>query len=306
MKKTKKNPAENLIKSFIDDLNDETAEPSIQSSIDLQNYSDDKTTVLSDKNSNTNSEQEEPSQISDKTYVAPRVQSTPQKSNRDFAEAKVSFGAAKPQGKGGSQFDAQFAQAENLKFAQSRIIELEKDLEKIRKENEMLASANEIAKQKLEDLGHKIQQVEKLRNDLKYQNESELTIFKDGLVSKDAEIHRLRTKTEELESRLASDLKKIRVRERELENRLELSKLEKTALTRAKDETILELKRHIEHLSSELEGYQTKVIELNSKIEGSQEQFGRTVRALRLALANLEVNSENTSSITIAPYKKAE
>ena len=47
------------------------------------------------------------------------------------------------------------------------------------------------------------------------------------------------------------------------------------------------------------------VHELNQKIEANQEQFARTVRALRIALTNLEVN-ENTSSITIAPFKKAE
>lgn len=328
MKKLKKKPAESLIKSVIDDLNEEAAEPSIHGKSGAQKVSadsisapdglssssgsDDKTTVLSSDKSpaETPANKEEFSQISDKTYVAPKGHGhgiLQRSATPENAEVKVSFGSAKPNLKANaSSFDAQLAQAENLKFAQSRIIELEKDIERIRKENEMLASANEIAKQKLDDYMGKIQNLERTKTDLKEQNESELRIFKDGLVSKDAEIHRLRTKVEELESRLSADLKKIRVRERELENRLELSKLEKTALTRSKDETILELKRQIEHLSSEVDNYQHKVIELNQKIESSHEQFGRTVRALRLALTNLEVNHENTSSITIAPYKKAE
>ena len=100
-------------------------------------------------------------------------------------------------------------------------------------------------------------------------------------------------------------MKKVRVRERELENRLELSKMEKVALVRTKDESILELKRKIDLMSVELDNYKTKCIELNQKIESNQEQFSRTVRALRLALTNLEAN-EHTLSITLAPLKKAE
>ena len=122
---------------------------------------------------------------------------------------------------------------------------------------------------------------------------------------KESEIHRLRAKVEELESRLSNDLRKIRVRERELENRLELSKMEKMALLKSKDETILDLKRKTDSMDIEIESYQNRINELNQKIEANQEQFARTVRALRIALTNLEVN-ENTSSITIAPFKKAE
>ena len=79
----------------------------------------------------------------------------------------------------------------------------------------------------------------------------------------------------------------------------------KTALIRSKDETILELKRRSEILEGDIESFQHKILELNQRIESNQEQFGRTVRALRIALTNLEVN-ENTSSITLAPLKKAD
>ncbi len=202
-------------------------------------------------------------------------------------------------------FEAQFVQSENLKISQQRIVELEKENEKLRKENEMLASANELAKQKNEELLIKSQAIERHKSELKEANESELRIFKEGLLAKDNEISRLKTKIEELEVRLANDLRKIRVRERELENRLDLMKLEKNALMRSKDESILELKRRCEIYETEIQSFQNKVLELNRKIEANQDQFGRTVRALRIALTNLEVN-ENTSSITLAPMKKAE
>ena len=82
--------------------------------------------------------------------------------------------------------------------------------------------------------------------------------------------------------------------------------MEKNALVRAKDETILELKRKIEHFESEVENYKSKVVELNERLEANQEQFSRTVRALRLALTNLEVSEGTGNSITLAPLKKVE
>ncbi|PWU12536.1 MAG: hypothetical protein C5B49_16200, partial [Bdellovibrio sp.] len=111
-------------------------------------------------------------------------------------------------------------------------------------------------------------------------------------------------KVEELESRMSTDVKKVRVRERELENRLELARLEKTALIRSKDETILDLKRTIDLLNAELESYKQKTLDLQQKIEDVQEQVGRTVRALRLALSNLE--TDETIAEKIVPIKKAD
>lgn len=234
----------------------------------------------------------------DRTLVANRA------ANRSAAvEPKVSFGGGKGKASG---FEAQFAQAENLKMAQQRILELEKEIDRLRKENELLSSAAEISRLRMDELGSQIQNLERQKHELREVNESELQIFKDGLSAKDAEILRLRNKVDELELRLSNDLRKVRVRERELENRLELSKAEKAALLKAKDESILELKRKTETLESEVESYQNKIIELGQKIESNQEQFARTVRALRLALTNLEVSDGTSPSITLAPLKKAE
>jgi chromosome segregation ATPase len=193
------------------------------------------------------------------------------------------------------------AQAESLKLAQQRILELEKEVEKYRHENEELASAGEIILNRSEELTSRIFALDKEKKEISESLQNELIIIKGTLQYKELEVSKARLKIEELETRLKSDFKKIRVRERELENRLELVKAEKTALLRAKDENILELKRKIDHLQSELDNYRGKVLELNKTIGHNQEQFKRTVRALRLALSNLEVKEEN-----IVPLKKAE
>ncbi len=346
--KLKKSPADFLKSSIIKDLKeDEAGEPSYRKidfsdegktsevpRISIEDVDNDKTNLIANSTNNTGIIAAEPTNLNavsddNKTVLIHRdggpklglVANNANASNEskspthykseaasNKAEVKITFGAPKS-GVKGTPYDAQLVQAENLKLAQSRIIELEKELEKLRKENELLSSAGEMTKQKLEEATGRIHQFEKQKSDRQTQFENEVRIFKDGLSQKDYENQKLRLKVEELEGRISADLRKIRVRERELENRLELLKAEKTALVRSKDETILDLKRKIDSVQVEIENYKSKVIELNQKIESNQEQFNRTIRTLRLALTNLEVNDPTISSSNVGasgPFKKAE
>jgi hypothetical protein len=197
--------------------------------------------------------------------------------------------------------DASLAQAESLKLAQFRILELEKEVETLRMENEELGSAGEIIRSRAEIFASQVGVIEKEKNEIKESAKNELMILKGSLRYKEEEAIKARVKIDELETRLKSDFKKIRVRERELENRLELLRAEKVALVRSKDDYILDQKRKIEQISQELDNYRNKCLELNKALEANQDQFKRTERALRLALTNLEVKEES-----LMPIKKAE
>jgi hypothetical protein len=226
---------------------------------------------------------------------------------RSEPDVKVSIGqlrggSSRSAGSVFTSMDASLVQAENLKLAQQRILELEKEVEKLRSENEELASAGEIIRTRTDEYSIKIAAMEKEKRELEESHQSEVLILKGNLQYKESEVAKARLKIDELETRLKADFKKIRVKERELENRLELVRAEKAALVRSKDEYILDMKRKIDQLQSELDNYRGKVLELNKTIESNQEQFKRTVRALRLALSNLEVNKEEN----IVPLKKAE
>lgn len=224
------------------------------------------------------------------------------------APVKAAYGYNKPSGRdlaSSSHYsDAQMVQAENLRLAQTRILELENEAEKLRQENELLTAAGTIAKTRLDELTEKIHALERSKIDAMEHAALEMKILKESLLERDRETAKAKRKVEELETRLNSDLKKIRVRERELENRLELSRLEKTALVRSKDENILDLKRKMDLISSELENYKQRTSELQDKIDNQHDQISRTVRALRLALTNLE--SSDTGSDAVLPLKKAE
>lgn len=197
--------------------------------------------------------------------------------------------------------DSSLAQAENLRMAQDKIIDLERENEKLRLQNEELMAASEIIKERSDLLSSQLNEYKNDRDGLEESYKNEVVLLKNHLARKDTELQRAQFKAEELESRLKFDMKKIRVRERELENRLELIRAEKNAIVKNKDEQILDLRRKMDVLQMEVESYRQKCIDLNKMIESSQESFKRTTRALRLAMANLELQEENK-----APLKKVD
>ena len=223
------------------------------------------------------------------------------KKNKPVAE-KVPIGSVvQKAGQVYTSMDASLIQADSLKLAQQRILQLEKELESYRAENDDLASAAEIIKLRSNELENKLSELENEKNEIHDQAHSEKMLLKGNLQFKETELAKLRFKVDELDSRLKSDFKKIRSKERELENRLELARAEKHALVRAKDDNILELQRKIDQMKSELDNYRSKVSELNKTLDEQNDQIRRTVRALRLGLTNLEVKGD-----FVVPLKKAE
>jgi len=209
---------------------------------------------------------------------------------RPVLQEKVVTGALKGTRNGQvyTSLDASLAQAETLKIAQDRIKELESEVDRLRQENDDLASASDIVSKRMEELQARAMKVEKEKSSLADQSKNEVLILKGHLQFKETELSKARTKIEDLDMRIKSDFRKIRVRERELENRLELVRAEKQALMRSKDETILDLQRKLDQFKSELDLYRSKVQDLNRSMEDQQDQMRKTVRALRVALSNLE------------------
>lgn len=197
--------------------------------------------------------------------------------------------------------ESNLAHADNLRIAQEKILDLESENEKLRLQNEELMAASEIIKERSDLLSSQVSDYKNDREGLEESFKNETVLLKNHLAKKDSELQKAILKADELESRLKFDMKKIRVRERELENRLELIRAEKNAIVKNKDEQILDLRRKMDVLQMEVDSYRQKCVELNKSIELNQESFKRTTRALRLAMANLELQEENK-----VPLKKAE
>ncbi len=201
----------------------------------------------------------------------------------------------------GGAAESNLGQAENLRMAQEKILEIERENEKLRLQNEELMAASEIIKERSDLLSAQLSEYRRDRDGLEESFKNEIVLLKNHLARKDTELQRAQFKTDELDSRLKFDMKKIRVRERELENRLELIRAEKNAIVKNKDEQILDLRRKMDVLQMEVESYRQKCVELNKSLETNQESFKRTTRALRLAMANLELQEENK-----VPLKKVD
>lgn len=193
--------------------------------------------------------------------------------------------------------DSNLAHAENLRIAQEKILDLEKENEKLRSQNEELIAASEIVKERADLLTGQLHEFKADRDSLEQSFKNETGILKAQIMRKDAEIVKASMKIEELESRMKFDLKKIRVRERELENRLELIRAEKNALVKSKDDQILDVRRKLDQVQMEVESYRQKCVDLNKVLDTNQESFKRTTRALRLAMANLELQEENKPAL---------
>jgi hypothetical protein len=229
-------------------------------------------------------------------------------SNRE-SSIKVSVGMGRSAGRApgsvaGQQSESALQQAASLDLAQARINELTLEKERLEEEVRLLVSAGSIAKRQEDEMKAKLYEGERIKNDVMATAELEVKILKESLMDKDRELNKLKKKLDEMDGRMHTDLRKVRVRERELENRLELARMEKTALIRNKDETLLDLKRKLEDQASSLELEKHKAAELQKKIEAQQDQLGRTVRALRMALTNLE--STDSTSGQLVPLKKAD
>ena len=180
--------------------------------------------------------------------------------------------------------------ADQFKIAQERIHDLENTVFNVRQENAELSSEIETLKKRIEELSSLLDSTER-RNRTKIENVSdERSLLEESLFQKNKEYNNLKLKIEELKNRLAKDLKSVRVKEIELENRLELVKGEKTTLLKSKDEIILNLKRKTDHLIMDIDGYRKKSQLAQLQISENEERVQRSVRALRLALGMLEGN----------------
>lgn len=223
-------------------------------------------------------------------------------------EPRTAIGQARPGGARPSPWqspsEAQIQQIENLRLAQKKILELERELEKLRDENDSMLSTTEFARNQSEEMKSQLLQMERARSEQAQAYLSELNLLRENLRESERLRAKLKNRVEELQSRLQADMKKIRVRERELENRLELAKLEKSALMKTKDENLLELKAQVDSLKIELQQAQARSRDLQLEGQAQQEQLSRSVRALKLALSNLE-GMEKTD-LTLAPLRKAE
>lgn len=175
-----------------------------------------------------------------------------------------------------------------LEVAQDRVLELEKEVQKLRRDGEQLAIAGKHFKEMNDSLKQQVKNAESNYQNMQDIAQEEKKILMQSLEAKEIKISALQDRVVDVEQRQGSQYENVRIRERELENRLEIMKSENEALVRSKDEMILELKKQVQLIQSDLEKYRMQNQKMNSKMENKEELLRRTVKALRIALTMLE------------------
>ncbi len=193
--------------------------------------------------------------------------------------------------------EAAIKQSEYLRIAQNKVKQLERQVDELKSENETLSASTIILQKKYDQVVNKL---DTIQMDQKAQVEN----LKDELVLKDRinrelekEKDQLQRKIDEFNSLMSEKIQHIRVRERELQNRLEILQHEGDVVITNKDEMILDLKKKMDQMHFEMDSYKTQARELNQQIQGHKDQIRRSTKALRLALTLLENENIDVSEI---------
>ena len=132
-------------------------------------------------------------------------------------------------------------------------------------------------------------------------------LLEKALSAQNLEIRNLKSKTTALEKHLERDVKKVRVKERELENKLELKKDEIQSIVRDKDKILLKLKMDLELLKEKIKSYMEDKKKTEEMIENNKDKSHRVVRALQMCLHLLQDETEKTGNeLSVVEDLKAE
>ena len=193
--------------------------------------------------------------------------------------------------------EAAIKQSEYLRIAQSKVKTLEKQVDELKSENETLSTSAIVLQKKYDELVNKID-INKADQKAQVDNYKDEMVLKDRIINElQKEKDVLQRKNDEFQSLMSEKIQHVRVRERELQNRLEILQHEGDVVITNKDEMILDLKKQMDQLHFEMDSYKSQARELNQYIQSQKEQMRRSTKALRLALTLLENEDIDVSEI---------
>ena len=201
----------------------------------------------------------------------------------------------------------------NLKIAEKKIKKLEDSNAQLRLENQKLVLSGEALQDSLDKLSREYQTIKSDYGEGKRSWIDHKKLLEKALDEQNLEIKNLKSKTTALEKHLERDVKKVRVKERELENKLELKKNEIQSIVRDKDKILLKLKMDLDLLKEKINFHVEDKRQTEEMIENNKEKSHRVIRALTMCLHLLQdekekrqTEDEKSSSIDVKVTSQSE
>ena len=180
----------------------------------------------------------------------------------------------------------------HLKIAENKLKELEDENERFRLDNEKLMVAGESLKEAVDKFSGENKVLKSTYKGDRLSWLDQTNDLESLMEDQSTEIKGLRMKIGALEKHLSRDIRKTRVRERELENRLELKKNEMDSVIRDKDQTLLKFKKELDLLREKVESDRQSHHRWLEKKNQDKERIGRVIQALQLSLQLLENSNQ--------------
>jgi chromosome segregation ATPase len=139
---------------------------------------------------------------------------------------------------------------------------------------------------------------------LKKQHEEELQLLRNDFEERarrsgnyESQVDELMEKREAWREKVKEDLKRIKLKERELENKYELLKRDTQALIDSKDKHVLELKKKNDALELEMESLEERLRHSNTVLSAIEAKKKRLVETMRLAITLLEAIDDEKDAV---------
>lgn len=177
---------------------------------------------------------------------------------------------------------------EQHKQSQAWVSKTAEKLEKFNRRNLELAEELESAKASLKHVESVFREEKKklIAEHVREKADLEERIRISGATQ--AEFHDLLRKKEEFKEKVREDLKRIKLKERELENKYELLRRDTGTLIESKDRHLLELKKKNDALDLELESLEERLRNASAALNGVSAKKRRLIETLKLAISLLD------------------
>ncbi len=168
------------------------------------------------------------------------------------------------------------AAQDQIKMTQQGIRdEKAKNVELVHTGNELRQRIADFDKEKDSALGSLRSEIEELRFQVKAKTDKSRVL--------ENQVHETSEEMEHLKERVRIDIRKIRVREKELENRIEIIKKDSEALIGARENKIIELKRKLDLLEFNMDLLQDQYSKEKEKSSILKERLARAAQVVRVA-----------------------